>query len=306
MAYKKILHMLLPQKAILGVLLFILSGAVLALEDAFIKFLPENVPLLQIVFFNNLFALIPILFIYFFKNEKIAVSRENFFLHTIRSIFSLITVFCFIGALRLISLSQTLTLSFTAPFFMVILGSLIMKRKMTFSLLLSISLGFFAVVILFNPDFERFYLGETLALLSGLSYALSLIILEKLHLKENDFSIYINFIIFSTVAVGAFVPFYWEPLDMSLLLILSFIGILYGSGIYLLIQSLKLASINQLAPFDYVALIWVILLDYFMFEVPVSNQMFLGMSIIIFTNLYVLKKSTADYKSLNFPDSPIP
>ena len=38
---------------------------------------------------------------------------------------------------------------------------------------------------------------------------------------------------------------------------------------------------------------YFIRLDYFIFEVPLSERMLLGMVIIVITNIYVLKKSTA-------------
>src|SRR5690606_9222375 len=99
------------QKIFLGILLFISSGFILAIEDALIKLLPDSISVLQIVFFNNIFAIIPVVLIAFLKKAKIKIHKENLLLHFLRSIFSLLTILFFIAALRLISLSQTLTLS---------------------------------------------------------------------------------------------------------------------------------------------------------------------------------------------------
>ncbi len=282
------------QKKLYGIALFILSGLAFATEDAIIKLIPDDFSLFQIIFFANLFSIIPILILIGLRREKIIFFKKNIFIHFLRSLFGLLTVLLFTGALRNISLSQTLTLSFSAPFFMIILSVFLLNKKINYYAIVGLFAGFLGVFIILFPDFGSFQLGSIMALLSGLTYASSLLIIEHLNVKEDNPSIHLYYIFISTCLMSIFIPFFWEPVTTRLLIQLIIIGALYGIGLTLLVSSLRLISVYLIAPFDYLSLVWMILFDYLLFNISLTSHMIVGMLIIVISGIYVSSESTKD------------
>ena len=83
-------------------------------------------------------------------------------------------------------------------------------------------------------------------------------------------------------------PFGWAMPDGWQLAALITTGILGGTAHLLLTESYRYAPASLVAPFDYTAMLWAVILGYFMFgEVPAA-LVFVGASIVIASGLFVI------------------
>jgi drug/metabolite transporter (DMT)-like permease len=104
--------------------------ALMALLAAVVKFCAERgVPVLEIIFFRNAFAFIPVL-LYIWKTTGFGVLRTRRpGAHLVRSTVGLTGMVCGFTAVSLLPLTQSTAISFSAPLFMVALSALILKER---------------------------------------------------------------------------------------------------------------------------------------------------------------------------------
>src|SRR5260221_2661305 len=128
-----------------AVAFMMLSVATYAIQDVFVKLLPPEISVWQISFFRGIFALIPIAMVAFFEDKKPAFKTDHWKLHMLRSFFSCLALFFFIGAFRLIPLADAYTLTFSCPIFLAAFSIPLLKEKVPLANWLAILTGFCGV-----------------------------------------------------------------------------------------------------------------------------------------------------------------
>jgi drug/metabolite transporter (DMT)-like permease len=92
----------------------------------------------------------------------------------------------------------------------------------------------------------------------------------------------------SMLAVGALMPFYaelHEPRVWAILLALGFFG---GVAQLMLTAALRYAPVPVIVPFDYVQLLWAVLLGWLLWDTHPPATTWLGAAVIIASGLYTL------------------
>jgi len=93
-------------------------------------------------------------------------------------------------------------------------------------------------------------------------------------------------------------PLVWMPVSFQLLEILLGMALLAVSGHFVLTAAFSRAQVSTIAPFEYSALIWAVLLGFiFWSEIP-TKRVLLGAAIIIVSGLYVIYRESLARKTL--------
>lgn len=155
----------------------------------------------QIVFWRYIFA--SLIMLPFAKFEKIGwrVMLKMAFLGILG--YGMTTVLLF-ASFQYIPTSQSMTLHFLYPFF-VIVGGLIMGRgKPTKKQLLAMVCGLFGIVLILSPsEFSLNFYGIILSVLSAITYAFALLMLEDKSVSNVPFKLRLFYIyLFSAVMAG--------------------------------------------------------------------------------------------------------
>jgi drug/metabolite transporter (DMT)-like permease len=272
---------------VLAVFYMMLSVFCYSLQDNLVKFM-AHLPLMQLLFFRSVFALIPVLMLFKICNRQSLWPTSNYKLHFWRAFFSFLATIAFFESFRRIQLAQAYTLTFSCSLFLVLFGSVFLKEKVGMMRWLTVSIGFAGVWIAMDPGNIEYDIGAAIAILGGLVYALSLVCIRKLSYQDNDTAIVFSFIVFSIICSLPFLPFVWEPITINELLILIILGILGGLAQYAMTRSFRLAPVSFLAPFDYLALIWAVLFGYLLWEEIPHITTWVGAFIIIISGYTLL------------------
>lgn len=274
--------------ALLAVLLF--SGL-----DALVKATTYGTPLAMVVFLRYAAGLI-------FSAGSAGVQgqlRPSW--PTVRRAFgrSLAAFSCavlFFGALKLLPLAQTVALTFTSPFFMVLISAAMIGDPVTRRSLFAAAFGFLGVVVMLAEKLSSEAgspLGFAMALASAVAYALSMIMSRRDTAHDSVPQMILVQNLISAAIALPFALYWYQPIPVETLAMFLAIGALGTGGNYAITWAYKHAPATLLGPFEFTALIWAVTFGMVFFaEIPTVYTL-LGAAIIIGACLVVVQPATA-------------
>ncbi|MBT5413005.1 MAG: DMT family transporter [Rhodospirillaceae bacterium] len=276
------------QSAVPGVLLVVSALAVFSIQDVFIKLLGEDYSVLQIVFIRTLVALPIVLGITAGTIGLRGLRTERLGLNLLRGACMMGSYTSFYIALVALPLADAVAIAFTAPLFITALAVPILKEPVGIRRWTAIGIGFGGAMLMIQPGFGNFHPTMLLALLSALFYALATMVTRRLGRGEPGPRITFYTMLVFLVASGAIAPWGWVPLTDRALLMMGACGVIAGFGHFFLAQAYRLAPATIVAPFEYSALIWAVLLGWLVWQTLPGPAMAAGMALIVGSGLYVL------------------
>lgn len=188
-------------------------------------------------------------------------------------------------SLTYLPLAEAAAISFVGPVLVAALSGPLLREHIGRRQWTAIGFGFLGVMIIVRPGGGVFTWHAVFPLVCALLFALYQVLTRKLAGRENAMTT-----LFFTALVGALLtalplPFTWQTPGAVQLVFMLGIGILGGTGHFLLIRAVEHTSPAALAPFVYTQLVWSTLLAYLAFgEFPDSGSL-LGMAVIVLGGL---------------------
>jgi len=168
---------------------------------------------------------------------------------------------------------------------------LFLRERLSLSGWAGVVLGFAGVAIALQPGATSLNLGHLAALGSAVLFALSLILLRKTKVEENDEALLSTlFIVLMPLALG----FAWLHGGVSAVrpvegVLMAAGGVLLLAGHGLLIRAFRIAEASVIAPFQYSQIIWGCLYGTLLFAAPIEIHTLAGAIIIIVSGWLVLR-----------------
>jgi drug/metabolite transporter (DMT)-like permease len=281
------------QDALRGILLMLGAVAVFSTMDALIKHLAAGYAPLQIIFFRNLFAFLPLLPV-LARGEGLALLRTRRpGSHLGRAMLGFGAMICFFTAFALMPLADVIAISLSAPIFITafsvpLLGERVGPRRWA-----AVLVGFVGVLVMVRPGGSVIADAAALLPLAGaVLYALAMIATRKLGATERAPTTVFYFTLACTALSGLAQPFVWITPGLAGFALLVCVGLLGGCAQLLMTQALRVAPAAVVAPFDYSALVFSIGYG-FLFWAEVPDWMLLaGAAIVVASGLYILRRET--------------
>lgn len=279
-----------PQNPALGILLRVLAMALMALLAAIVKFCAERgVPVLEIIFFRNAFAFIPVL-LYIWKTTGFGVLRTRRpGAHLVRSGVGLTGMVCGFTAVSLLPLTQSTAISFSAPLFMVALSALILKEPVGLHRWMAVAVGFIGVLIMVHPDPRQFVgVGVLFAIAAAVGSAGAMIAIREISRTEPGPTIVFYFTLAGAVLGLASLPFGWVLPSPGTLALLVGAGLIGGTGQLLLTEAIRRAPVAVVAPFDYTQLVWAGMIGFLIWGETPAVLTLVGAMVVAASSTYIL------------------
>ncbi len=257
----------------------------------------KGVPVLEIIFFRNAFAFVPVL-IYIWRTTGFGVLKTRRPLgHLMRSSVGLVAMIFGFTAVSLLPLTQSTAISFSSPLFMTALSALILHEPVGRHRWAAVAVGFIGVVIMVHPDPSRFAgVGVIFGLISALGAAGAMIAIREIGATEPGPTIVFYFTLAGVVVGLASLPFGWVMPDIQTLMLLICGGLLGGVGQLLLTEALRRASVAVIAPFDYTQLVWASLIGFFVWRETPQALTWLGALVVAASGIYILWRETRRFR----------
>ena len=272
----------------LGIGLRILSGVLMAGMFVCVKAVSEDIPLGEIVFFRSFFALIPlIIFLWIRKEFPGGLATKRPWAHLIRSGFGALALFGYFASLARLNVAEAVLIAQLAPPLMAVAAAVFLGEKLTVWRVGGLVLGFLGVVVLVWPelngqagDISRL-IGYVIGLASAVLSALALMMVRSLNKTESPGAIALYFVVASMMGAMLTIPWGWVMPEGKMLMFLIGAGLFGGFGHIAMTLAFRYAEASRLAPFEYISLLWPVLADLFIFQLPLSTAFLLAVPLVL-------------------------
>ena len=291
------------KKTYLAIVTMLLAILCVDMYMVVIKFLGNEYTVIQLAVFRNIAGVIPLFILILFTKEYISVFRNlnNKFiiLSFFRGLaFLSMNIFIFISVINL-EFATAMVLTFSSPFFIVILSIIFLKDKVGIYRWSAIFIGFFGVVLIVQPGSDIFSFYSIFPILTAIAWALSVIILKFIPDGHSTAKIQLYTLIFNVI--GGVVLFllttgHAEIKSIQDFFLMTLTGILGGTAAILFIYSYRLISASKMASFEYFGIPSSFVLGWLFFNEAPWEQLFPGVFVIVFAGMIIIWRDKVKQK----------
>ena len=266
--------------------------------DSVIKILGETYSVLQLLFLNALFSLIPLLF-FIYKNHGIHFYKnQNYTFQFIRGIVHTIGFLFVLKGVLLLPLSVVYPVLFTSPLMLLVMSHFFLSDNINIVRVLAILTGFFGVVISAEPFGTNIVsiLGVVFVFLGAFCIAITHLITRKYNYLTSSYSAAFFSMVVSVVVFLFSINFHFEYMTLSDLLLSMLGGVFAGLGISAVIYGSRTLPSSVFGLTSYVQIIFGVLLGWIIFRQLPTLSNYIGIIIVIAAGfiLFYFDKSEND------------
>ncbi len=262
----------------MGVLLIIVSALFFSLMATTVKSV-NTFPLVQKVFFRNLIGVL-LLSTLVIKDKSI-LKVNNKKLMFARCAFGLTGVFLYYKSISMLNLSEAVVINKLSPFFVIVLGIILLKEKIKMSKLIAVIIALSGISILLKPQMSMDIIPAIIGLSGALSAAFAYTIIRELRHTDAPLTIVYYFCLSSTlVTLPLLIPEFVMPTVYEFFR-LCLIGIFALIAQVAMTNAYRFAPASQLSIYSYFNIIFSSILGVLIWQETLSTSFILGAGLII-------------------------
>ncbi len=269
-----------------------------SISNVFAKFIINDYPIIEIVFFRHLFALIPLSLMMKNKNSHYFKTNDLLLIVFCAGI-GIVGLECLFISFQKLPLADATYLAYASVLFVTALSGPLLKEYIDFKRWMAIVTGFIGVMIIAKPDGALWNSGIIYSLIFSLVDAIIMLSTRWLAKTKKPVIIVFYYSLFSTLISGLFLVPYWKTPQSSHLVFLGGIGISGSLAQICIAQAYKRAPAGPLAPMIYSSILWSTLFGYFIWGDFPAQHVWMGASVIIASGLYIIYRENKASFSLN-------
>ena len=278
-------------RPLLGIGCKLLATIFFAVLFAAIRWLGPNFPIGEMVFFRGGLGAMVVVIAALVTGGPSLLKTNNISSHALRSSAGTIAMFCNFAAYTLLPLANATAIGFASPLFVVILAALMLSEKVHAYRWTAVIVGFLGVIVIAGPEsgLSRNALYGALFALGGAGLtAGAMVLIRRMSAYEHSITIAFYFMLTSTAVSLLTLWFGWQVPTTSQTAVLLLAGLSGGLGQIFLSLSYRYSEASVVAPFDYAATIWAVILGYLVFGELPAPQVWLGGAVVIASGLLIL------------------
>jgi drug/metabolite transporter (DMT)-like permease len=270
-----------------GIVYILLSTIAAAIMNALIKVVASGYPAVEIAFSRQFFALVPITILIFCNGGWAVLKTSRLSGHLLRGTIGNISLACLVFAYKFLPLSDVVSYNFTMPLFLTALSVPLLGEKVGIHRWLAVLAGFGGMLIIMHPG-HHLSLGAVLAITSAFLGAGAMITVRHLSRTEHPLAIVFYFTVLGAIFTGALSAIDFVVPNRHDAILLISIGLVGGVVQYSLTLAYRYAQPTAIAPYNYLALIWALGLQYLIWGTLPTAATIAGAAIIIASGLYII------------------
>ena len=274
-----------------GIVAMLVAVFVLCLMDACMKQLAGHYPPMQVAALRGMAGL-PLVVAWAAATSGLRpLLRVHWPLHLLRGVLGVVFLSCFVAGLAALPMSTAYAISFVGPLLVTamavpLLGEHVGPRRWT-----AIVVGILGVLVVLRPGGEGVFTGAgMLVLFATVCYAASVVTVRMLAQRDSAQSLVFWFLAMVAVGAGLLAIPGWVPLRASDAWLIAGIAVFGTLGQIALTHAFRLGEASLIAPLEYTALVWVVLLDLVLWQALPDGMTWLGAGIIVVSGLYLMRR----------------
>ena len=265
--------------------------ALFSAMDALMKLLVERYPPMQVTTLRGVASLPFLLLPFLIRGRWHRLQTRRWHWHLGRAAIGVVMLWSFIFAVQHLSLANTYSIFMCAPLLIAALSVPLLREHVAIGQWVAIAVGLAGVLVMLRPTGAGWAtLGGLAAVLSAVCYAVSAIALRVLSRSETRESLVFYFTLFLSIGAGFLAVPGWRSMLLSDLPLIVGIGFLGATAQHLITEAFRSAPASVVAPFEYTALLWGVMLDLVIWKVLPEAITLVGGAVVICAGLYLIAR----------------
>ncbi len=274
-----------------AMLYMLIAVALFALMDAGLKLLAPHYPTMQVAMLRGASALPLVLAWALLSAGARSLVPVHWRLHLLRGVLGIGMMFGFVYGLRTLPLSTAYAITFVSPLLVTAMAVPILGEKVGPRRWIAIAIGLVGVLVVLRPTGAGMLtLGGLAILLAALCWAASAITVRVLAQRDTTHAMVFWFMAILTLGAGALSMYEWVAIRSQDLWVIAGIGVTGTLAQIALTEAFRRGEASLIAPLEYTALVWGVILDVTLWGVLPDGVTWLGAAIIIASGLYLLRR----------------
>ena len=281
-----------PRSSLTSAVLLMLAAVLLfALMDAGLKLLSSQYPPLQVAALRGLSSL-PVVALWVLATVPArSLLRVHWPLHLLRGALGIAMMAGFVYGLRTMPLSTAYAITFVAPLLVTAMAGAWLKERVGAGRWIAIVIGLVGVLVILRPTGEGMLTGGGLAILiAAICYALGAVTVRMLAQRDSTQAMVFWFVVLLSLGAWLLALPAWKPLQPAHGWIIAGVGISGSLAQVALTEAFRRGEASLIAPLEYTALVWGVLLDVALWSVLPDGVTWIGAGIIVASGLYLLRR----------------
>jgi len=211
-------------------------------------------------------------------------------LQTWRGLLLMLDIWLFAAAIKTVPLAELQAITLIYPLLVTLLAIPFLGEKVGMFRLGAVVVGFLGALVIVRPGGLPLDSGVFYALGSATAYAVYITLTRKVSQQDSTATsmVYVGLVgLVLSTGVGIF---YWQPMDLRAVALVSVLMVTMCIGHGLMIKALSLAPASLLQPFNYLALPWGIVLSFLVFHHLIDPISLVGAAVIAGAGLVVMAR----------------
>mgnify|MGYP000491969428 CR=1 FL=1 len=274
-----------------GVVVALLGVGTLSAMDAVAKLIVSgNLHLAQIMAVRSVVVITLLVLVFGLRGDAASLRPVRFRAQLLRAAVGLLAPVCFFASLRYLPLTDATVVAYSSVFIITLLSALILAERVGKWRWSAITVGFVGVAIALEPTGEGSALGYGLVLMASVSYSALAIGGKLLGATERSSSLVLTYNTLLGVTAGLWLPWVWQPMSGGEIGGIVLFGLMAVTGQLLLTGAYRRLDGSLVAPLEYTSLLWVVTLDFTIWQDAPGARTLLGALIIIGASLVVIHR----------------
>jgi len=274
-----------------GIGLVSLTYLLFSMLDGSAKWLVGSMPVIMVVWLR--FAIhVVVAGAVLFPIRGLSLVRTNHLRwHLLRGLMFMAMTGINFWALQYLQLTVTSSIFFTVPLIIALLGAPLLGEKLDRGRWAAIIAGFIGVLVIVRPGSAEFHPAMLASLVNAVLYALFMMMTRRLAAYDSPETIQYLPAVGAAIGLAPFAIAAWKMPDTALeWAVACLMGVLGGTGHYLLALAHRYAPSTVLAPFLYQQVFYMALFGYLVFGDVPSAAVWVGAAIVIASGLYLFAR----------------
>jgi drug/metabolite transporter (DMT)-like permease len=280
-----------PTNPLRAAIAMLIAVAFFALMDAGLKLLSPHYPSLQLAALRGASALPLVLIWALLSVGARGLLRVHWPLHLLRGALGVAMMVGFVYGLRTLPLSTAYAITFVSPLLVTAMAVPLLREKVGPRRWIAIAIGLVGVLVVLRPTGEGMLTLAGMAVLgAAVCYAAAAITVRLLAQRDSTQAMVFWFLLILSVGAGALALRDWAPMRAGHWWIVAGIGTTGALAQVALTEAFRVGEASLIAPLEYTALLWGVLLDLALWHTVPDGVTWTGAAIIVVSGFYLMRR----------------
>ena len=248
-----------------GILLMLIGLLLFSILNGVVKAQTELFPVVQIMFFRNFFAMVPLGIVILFVTRRRSLRTRLPHWHLLHAAVMSGGIGLIFAGYEQLPLADATAINFASPLIITALSVPLLGERVGWVKWMAVAVGFAGVMFMVQPSGDVIRAGAVYSLSGTVLAACATLVARHLSKHDSTMTIVMLFMALSSAMVVPLLPAVWVTPTPWQLAGLIAMGLASGGAQYMTTRALFHAPAATIAPMNYSKMIWALLIGFFAF-----------------------------------------